>query len=153
MPYPPPQFPGKIWDGLSANRNRTNTNRTLNPNSDDWDRIAAEVISTQETQFGGTLQSIENIDTDPDWTNLTSGGVKLLDATFQNLLIVLPPATNFYNGVVSKSLLLKRIDGTVNTIVIDGFQNETIDGDITRDLNFQYASLSLLSNGVGWFIV
>jgi hypothetical protein len=43
-----PQFPENIWDGLSDNPYRSSRNVNIDPTSDDYDRIAAELIATQE---------------------------------------------------------------------------------------------------------
>lgn len=48
MPYNDPIYPNSVWDGLTFNRNRLDKNSNVDPNSDDWERIAAEVISMQE---------------------------------------------------------------------------------------------------------
>ena len=52
MPYNDPIYPNSVWDGLTFNRNRLDKNSNVDPNSDDWERIAAEVISMQERGGG-----------------------------------------------------------------------------------------------------
>ncbi len=55
MPYNDPIYPKSVWDGLTFNRNRLDKNTNVDPNSDDWERIAAEVISMQERGGGSGL--------------------------------------------------------------------------------------------------
>ena len=46
--YVTPSYPGEVWDGSSRNPDRTARADYLEPNADDWDRVVAEVIATQE---------------------------------------------------------------------------------------------------------
>lgn len=55
MPYNNPIYPNAIWDGLTKNPNRVDLNSNVDPNSDDWERIAAEVIAMQQNAGGGGL--------------------------------------------------------------------------------------------------
>ena len=55
MPYNNPIYPNAIWDGLTKNPNRVDLNSNVDPNADDWERIAAEVISMQQNAGGGGL--------------------------------------------------------------------------------------------------
>lgn len=43
-----PTFPAIVWDGLSDNKQRASRQDSINPNSEDWDRIVAELIATQD---------------------------------------------------------------------------------------------------------
>lgn len=42
-----PKFPTKIWDGLSRNKSRTDILDNINPNSQDWSQMVAEMIGVQ----------------------------------------------------------------------------------------------------------
>jgi len=49
MGYVRPKFPDEIWDGSTTNPERAEgVNADCYPNTQDWDRIAAEVIATQQ---------------------------------------------------------------------------------------------------------
>ena len=49
MGYVRPKFPNEVWDGSTTNPERAEgVNADCYPNTQDWDRIAAEVIATQE---------------------------------------------------------------------------------------------------------
>lgn len=45
-----PSYPASTWNGSTTNRTRRDDN--IEPNSEDWDRLAAEVISMQENITG-----------------------------------------------------------------------------------------------------
>ena len=57
MPYNDPIFPNGVWDGLTNNPDRLSLNTNHNPNSDDWERIAAEVMSIQKHLSGRGFDS------------------------------------------------------------------------------------------------
>ena len=48
-------------------------------------------------------------------------------------------------------VIVKNI-GT-GTITIDGDGAETIDGSATYDLNYQYESVTCISNGTNWYLI
>jgi hypothetical protein len=62
------------------------------------------------------------------------------------ITVTLPPAST-----IKKQITIKNI-GT-GIVTIDGYASETIDGSLTYDLTHQWDSISLVSNGTGWFIV
>lgn len=48
---------------------------------------------------------------------------------------------------------ITKIDSTANSVTIDGNSSETIDGETTKVINFQYTSLTITCNGSGWYIL
>jgi hypothetical protein len=79
----------------------------------------------------------------------TSGEViVLVDATSGNLTVNLPTAV-----ANTAKITVKKIDSSANTVIIDGNTTQTIDGSLTKTIEFQYTSVSLISNGSNWFIV
>ena len=79
----------------------------------------------------------------------TSGEVVVLaDATSGNLTVNLPTAV-----ANTAKISIKKIDSSANTVIIDGSTTETIDGSLTKTIEFQYTSVSLISNGSNWFII
>jgi hypothetical protein len=54
-------------------------------------------------------------------------------------------------GLNTKKIRIKRL-GTAN-VTIDAYQTETIDGSLTKILNNQYSTITLISNDANWFIV
>jgi hypothetical protein len=56
-------------------------------------------------------------------------------------------------GNAGKKLTIKKTDSTVaNIITIDGDGSETIDGSLTKTLNSQYESYTIVSDGSNWHV-
>jgi len=146
MPYPRASFPTSIWDGLSNNRDRISTNSNVNPNAEDWERIASEVIALQTYVDTTTLLDTITGDTVLD---ITTNHIALVDSTSGDITITLPPTTNMEGKRVS----LKRIDNSGNSIILDADGSETIDGELTQNIAVQFSSITIFSNGVGWYII
>jgi hypothetical protein len=53
MPIVDASFPTTEWDGTTENSWRSSRHSTLDPNSQDWDKIAAEVIAVEDTLGAG----------------------------------------------------------------------------------------------------
>lgn len=88
----------------------------------------------------------------------TVSGNTTLDATYSNVLVdasggpvtlTLPAAASSTRRVYT----IKKIDSSVNSVVIDGNGAETIDGAATVSLVTQYESLRIVCNGTSWFIM
>lgn len=70
------------------------------------------------------------------------------DCTSGNLTFTLPTAAS----VDGREYHFKRIDGSGNSVIVDGNASETIDGATTKTLGSQYAALTIYSNGSNWLI-
>jgi len=80
--------------------------------------------------------------------NVQSGDYLLIcDATAGSITITLPPAAL----VPGRIYAFKRISSGANTVTIDGYAAETIDGAASHSLTPQWNSLILMTNGVAWF--
>lgn len=53
----------------------------------------------------------------------------------------------------SRIYVFKRINSGVNSVIVDGYASETIDGNLTHTLTPQWNSLTIICNGVAWFII
>lgn len=49
--------------------------------------------------------------------------------------------------------IFKKIDGSVNPVIIDGNGSETIDGALTKTLSVAYASITVYCTGTAWYIL
>lgn len=79
----------------------------------------------------------------------TSGGVvHLLDASAGDITVNLPDATGLDTGF---SVFLQRVDDSANTVTIDAFGSQTINGAETVALNAQYEIITIQTNEVEWF--
>ncbi len=155
MPYSEPRYPFLIWNGLTDNLDRLTVNSNVNPNAEDWERIAAEVISIQNSPGGVLLPPVTNsgpiIVTDDDGIqhSPTTSILILADATAGAITIDLPPAAS----MVGKTIDVKKIDSSVNLITLDGNGVETIDDSLVQTLATQYDAITILSNGTVWYII
>jgi len=143
MPYPKPFFPTSIWDGLTANVDRVTVHSNVNPNAEDWERIAAEVIAIERSLGAPESQTSDFA------LAVESGGIQLVDATSGNITVTLGPAADL-DGF---KFTIKKTDASGNTVTLDADGVETIDGQTTRILNQQYASLTIVSDGTEWYIL
>ena len=70
------------------------------------------------------------------------------DASAGNITINLPPANINNNAIIA----VKKIDGSGNTITVDADGAETIDGALTATLTTQWEMVTLVCDGVSWYI-
>jgi hypothetical protein len=109
---------------------------------------------------GKTLRVASGI---PAWTdptfatstktsNYTIGAtdtVVFANATSGNVTITLPTAS----GVSGYRFYVKRIDSSGNTCAVARSGSDTIDGQTSINLDAQYTSLTLVSDGSAWYII
>ena len=83
-----------------------------------------------------------------DWTILA-------DATGGAVTISLPTAAAAYDSDTGQGYYfnIKKIDSSANAVTIDPAGVETIDGNTTLDIIFQYDNCQFQSNGSSWFII
>lgn len=157
MPYPEPRYPVQIWDGLTTNPDRVDTNSNVNPDAEDWERIAAEVISMQlrGSGIGALLPTVtasgelEILDNDGVAHPITVSVIVLVDTTTGAIIINLPEAST----MTGRTITIKKIDSAQNNVTLDAFGSQTIDGDLTKLLTQQYESLTIISDGDNWHII
>ncbi len=80
---------------------------------------------------------------------LATEHVVFADATGGIITISLPKATENKGKVY----IIKKIDVSVNDVVIDADGTETIDGALTNTLSAQFAFVKIISDGTQWFII
>lgn len=61
--------------------------------------------------------------------------------------LTLPLAANF-----ERTLQIKKL-GTTGSVIVDGNGSETIDNSANYTITTQYESITIISNGTGWFII
>jgi hypothetical protein len=74
---------------------------------------------------------------------LTTEQVIMADATGGNIVITLPPSTIIRRS----SRYVKKIDSSANTVTVNGYGSDTIDGAASEVLSNQWDSVTLLPNG------
>jgi len=70
----------------------------------------------------------------------------IVNASSGNITITLPQVTS-YRG---KFLRIKKIDSSANTVTIDAYESELIDGEQTYVLENQFSAVTILSDGNEW---
>lgn len=66
-----------------------------------------------------------------------------------NITILLPTAI----GIAGRIYNVKKMDTTAYTVIIDGSGGQTIDGDATQILSYQYDSAQIQSTGANWIMI
>lgn len=81
-------------------------------------------------------------------TTLSSGSTSVLvNASGGNVAITLPSAVGQNNN-----FYIKRIDASTNTVTIGTTSAQTIDGQSSVGIQFQYSSVTLKSDNANWWI-
>ena len=83
------------------------------------------------------------------YTATTGDDVILCDSSGGIFTITLYTAV----GNDGRTITIKKIDSSANAVTVDGDGTETIDGALTKTLNYQYSAMKLISNGTSWFII
>lgn len=107
---------------------------------------AQHIVADVSLVTGGTI-NLQTVTKTTDYT-AASEVVILCDATSGDLTITLPTAV----GITGRVYYIKRIDGSANTVTVDGNGTETIDDDLTKTLN-QYDCMQIVSDGSEWWIL
>ena len=83
------------------------------------------------------------------YTALDSDYLILADATAASITINLPTAI----GRKGKIFQVKKVNANANTVTIDAFGSQTIDGALTQVISTSYASISIYSDNANWWII
>lgn len=83
-----------------------------------------------------------------DYTLTVTDTAISVDASGAARTITLPDAA----GNTGRLFRVKKIDSSVNAVIIDGDGADTIDGAATYSLTAQYQAVDLISNGTNWLI-
>lgn len=96
----------------------------------------------------GSLGNVVVVTTTPYVVQPTDGYI-LVDASLGVITIELPALA----GSQARELAIKKIDNSVNNVIIDGDLAENIDGFPTKSLGVQYQSYSLVGGPSEWSII
>lgn len=110
------------------------------------DQFVSPLTLSNYSRWGYTVTTV----TAATYTETATKGVAviLVDPAIQNVTINLPTA------IGNKSLIIiKKITSSSNTITIDAFTTQTIDGGLTANLVVQNESISCVSNNSNFLIV
>ena len=82
-----------------------------------------------------------------NYTVLATDHMIFVNASAGNITITLPTAS----GIIGRQYIIKRVDGTVNSVTIDPNASETIEGSATKSLMDQ-SSVVIVSDNSNWWI-
>lgn len=97
-----------------------------------------QIINTVVIQTSATLNE----------TNTAGQKIILCDCTSNSITINLPTAVDS-----TAQFIIKKIDSTTNTVTIEPYSSETIDGSLNAVIYVQNVCISIVSNDANWFII
>ena len=83
------------------------------------------------------------------YTAVTTDYTILCNAIASSFTVTLPTAVDN----AGKVFIIKKIDGTGNTVTIDADGIETIDGELTQPISTQYDAITVQSDDTNWYII
>lgn len=86
--------------------------------------------------------------TSPNHTAAASNTI-LANASGNPIVVALPTASDS----LDKAYFIKKIDNSSNVVTVSGVGGDTIDGEVTQEIIFQYDAIQTVSNGTAWFIL
>ena len=108
---------------------------------------------TNVTITSGTISGItvtSNLVTKTANYTAASGDETILgNASAGSFSITLPTSV----GIGGKIYIVKKIDSTANTVTIATTSSQTIDGNTSKVISYQYDGYQLQSDGANWFVI
>jgi hypothetical protein len=104
------------------------------------------ITGTSITLTGLTLPVVTKVGA---YTLTTLDYLCLCDATGGAFTILLPATA----GLTGRQYVIKKIDSSGNSVLIDGNAAETIDGQLTKSLNLLNEAIMIQTDGSNWFII
>jgi hypothetical protein len=96
-----------------------------------------------------TRSTATKTNADSPYTVVGADYALFCDATSGSITINLPAASSS----TGRTLVVKKTDGSVNSVIIDGSGAETIDGAATATITTQYESITIVCDGTEWWII
>ena len=123
-----------------------------------WKTYVQDESKDYEYDASNWVEKTTTVTTAPTYTvstktanftaNLSEAAIYLIDAASGSITVTLPSASS----MGSRAFMFKRIDSSINQVVIDANSTETIDGQLTLELSSQYDSVILASSGSAIYI-
>lgn len=105
--------------------------------------------TTQSTAAGTFTAGVQTPTTSVTLTATYQDHMVKADATSGTLTVNLFTAS----GNLGRRVSVKKMDSSVNSVVIDGAGAEVVDGALTQTLYRQYDALTLYCDGAGWLLI
>lgn len=114
-------------------------------------QLSAAEVDQNFTDLQDSVNIARNETSTETSVTLTAGNKRIIlaDASAGSMVITLPPAAN----VLDEIYYIKKVDGSVNTVTVDGDTTDTIDGSLTNVITTQYAGIEIVSDGADWFVL
>ena len=150
MGYQTPDFPDKIWDGLSSNTSRESRQDNIDPNQHDWDKIVAEMLAVQNV-----VSTLGNPTGNPNVWNITaSEDITISDLVFIQIDGTLKVADATLYPLVTGIALSSRSTGQLTDILTHG-KYVNFDWSLTPGKPYYLGTMGTLSETPptsGWVI-
>ena len=113
--------------------------------------IALETDLEMRIGLPGSPKQLRGIVLDTSSATFTIGDEQFVnvDASSANSVGTLPPASTS----LGRSLTVKKVDATANTVTVDGNGSDLIDGAFTKVITVQYEAYTFVCDGSSWSIV
>lgn len=117
------------------------------------DKSGALYINSLPIKDTGSAVRVKSIT--GNYTALWSDTVLLVNATGGNITVTLPDSGTVASpkDEMGKIFHVKKVDASANTVTVDGFSTQTIDGATTNVISTQYDSITIVSDGSNWHII
>ena len=110
--------------------------------------VAAGSTPASTLQVGGSLGMAITTKT-ANYTASGSDYTILCNNTSGAITISLPTAA----GCAGRIYVIKKVSAAGNTVTVDGYLAETIDGNTTYALTSQYSTVTIQSDGTSWWVL
>lgn len=141
---PTASFPSSVWDGFTTgNPDRLDGLSQVDPDWNDYERIAAEIIAIENNVGGASVTNITS-----DTTLVFMSQTVLVDASAGAVEVTLPTPTS----ALSMPIYIKKIDSSPNSVVITP-ETGTIDSAAEQIIVSQNNTMAVIADGTNWYIV
>ena len=107
------------------------------------------VVVTQNANYIEIKTSNQLVTVTSNYTALLTDNIILADASSGDLTINLLQASL----CAGKRIDVKKLDSTLNYVIIDAYTSELIDGALQQTTNQQYESFTLVCDGTSWYLI
>ena len=114
-------------------------------NSLTFDNVYYGILEQTDTRSGGVVEKTDN------YPIVTTDDYVIGNCSTKNIVFTLPDLTSFSENI---RIVCVKSDATVNTLTVDGYGTQTIDGNLTYVLQTQYIGLVVYPNAAhtGWMV-
>lgn len=127
---------------------KNGANVTITASTNQTTKYTDITIASSGGGGGSFSYTVNSISTDTTASETSGYIVYLIDASGGNVTLTLPTAAG--NTAL---FAIKRTTAQGNTVTIQAFGSETIDGGNTALLNVQYESITIVSDNSNWIII